>query len=215
TERNEMFARGKNEVGFVVSGLNHLAHLGAAAIEEGKTNRQIKTAIVNDCGEDYLNQPVTENTLKDMAIVFKEIYDSGAKDYAFATEENLFGKLELNGGQLSSDGQNANGVTNMFTGKVLFSPNLLGTKTMLNFAATWYHESIHSFHAVSGFFINTMKSFKNSGLSYDDAVQSAINVSETIAHLQTQNYGLGIVFPTPVSTIRSYGTSYVNFLNLK
>lgn len=64
-----------------------MAHLGAAAIEEGKENRQIKERLTESCGEDYINQPITEKTLEDLA--------SGAKDYAFATKANLHDNLEI------------------------------------------------------------------------------------------------------------------------
>ncbi|MGA9211713.1 RHS repeat-associated core domain-containing protein [Kaistella sp.] len=201
--------------GLITSGLNHVAHMGAAAIEEGKANRQIKTALTTDCGDDYLNQPITEATLQDLASVFADLYGVSSKEYAFANKDNIYDKLEIDNGQLYDDGQSVNGVTHMFNGKVLFSPHFLGTKDILKFAGTWYHETIHSIHAVNGFFINTLKQFMKNGYGYDDAVRSATNVSETIAHLQTRNYGIGLSFGTSYSTIRKYGASYIEFLSFK
>lgn len=63
--------------------------------------------------------------------------------------------------------------------------------------------------------MNTVKLFMTNGNDYNTSVRKAIDVSETIAHLQTQNFGLDIPFRTPNNLIRKYSISYIEFLNLK
>ncbi|MFC4686123.1 hypothetical protein ACFO4P_04145 [Epilithonimonas pallida] len=143
------------------------------------------------------------------------MYNAGSKDYAFANSSNISGDTEINDGKLFSGGWSASGITDMDTGKVLFDPSYLGTKQMIKFAGTWYHETIHSIHVISGFYKQTVLKFAKNGYDYDTARFKARYVSETIAHLQTRNYGLGLTFGTLNSTIRNYGASYIEFLSLK
>ena len=201
--------------GLITSGLNHLAHFGATAIEIGKIKGQIRDRIIEECGEDYLNQPITEQTLLDFASIFSEMFGGSAKDYQFANESNVWANLSIEDGKLYDGVSKVKGVTNMFKGNVLFSPDFIGSKGVLAFAGTWYHETIHSIHAVSGFFTKTLNQFMNNGYDYNSAVRSAINVSETIAHFQTRTFGIGITFDTPDYKLRNYGQSYIEFLNLK
>ena len=197
--------------GIITSGLNHVAHIGATAIGRVKLRNQIKERIIEKCGEDYLNQPVTVGTLQDLAEIFPEMFGESAKNYDFANQSNIWGGLEIEDGNLYSDGREVSGVANMFSGNVLFSPNFLGTKDILKFTGTWYHETIHSIHAVNGFFTNTFKQFMKNGYGYNDAVRSATYVSETIAHLQTRNYGIGLSFGTRLPPTAQNLTTISNF----
>ncbi|MDN3691050.1 hypothetical protein QWZ06_01580 [Chryseobacterium tructae] len=184
-------------------------------IENGKINGQIRRRIVDKYGEEYLNKPISEMTLQELAEVFPEMYNKSAKDYSFANSGNIYDTLELEYGVLYHDGREVNGITDSFSGKVLLSPAFLRGKNVISVAATWYHETIHSIHAVSGLFMNTVKLFMTNGNDYNTSVRKAIDVSETIAHLQTQNFGLDIPFRTPNNLIRKYSISYIEFLNLK
>ena len=201
--------------GIITSGLNHVAHLTAAGIQEGQNRKQILARIAEKYGEAYLNQPITENTLQELATVFSEMYNASGKNYAFANKSNLDDNMELEYGELIHNGRVVNGITDMVTGKILFAPKFLGTKSLSTFAGTWYHETIHSIHAVSGFFKETWTKFMKNGYEYEAAMSMASDVSETIAHFQTRTYGIGLTFDSPARTIRTYGQSYLKFLNLK
>lgn len=201
--------------GLITAGLNHVAHSVTNAIENSQFKRQIKDRIAENCGEDYLDQPVTENILQDLAAVFPEIFEASAKDYAIANKDNLFSKMVLTGDALFHGGNLVNGVTNMDNSKVLISPHLL-RKDVLSFAVTWYHESIHSIHVVSGFYMKTYQSFINNGYSINDALRAAADVSEILAHFRTRVYSIGFPFEkSQDSIIRGYSSGYLNYLNLK
>lgn len=201
--------------GIITSGLNHVAHITTTEIQ---ARTQIINRITAKYGDKYMDIAITEKTLKELAEVFPEMYNESGKSYAFANETNIkdgFDAVDIEYGNLYHSGRAVNGVTNMTTGKILFSPHFLGTKSMLTFAGTWYHETIHSIHAVSGFYKATWTKFMKNGYDYETSIGMAGDISETIAHFQTRAYGIGLNFSTPNSTLRRYGTGYLEFLNLK
>lgn len=142
------------KIGAIVTLFNHITH----RIE---TNNKIRNRInkyYND--KSVADSPVREGFLNDLSKIFPEIYELSAKNFAIANEQNLSQYNEstgddyvLQGNKLLSDGgtgEAVNGITSMADGRVLISPYRM--RTALGFAATWYHEGIHSLHFATGMF---------------------------------------------------------------
>lgn len=202
--------------GIITSGLNHLGHLATEGIQEGKLRNQIKERLIEKCGKSYLDQPVTEGTLIDLAEIFPELYSLTAQDFNIADASNIKpfegeGYRLFKNGQIWKNGTELiNGITDLFgSGKVLISPARMKAG-ILKFASTWYHEGIHSKHAVSGFIMNVYSSFVNAG--YENAGRLATDVSEYLAH-SLVSFFTGT--PMSVSASESYYSGFNTWLNLK
>lgn len=169
--------------GLITAGLNHVAHLVSANIEE---RNMLKKRIVEKKGQEYLNKPVTDDILVDMSEIFSEEYAQSSKNYEIANEDNIKafdGYTIKPSGRIKSEEGYVNGVTDVFSGRVIIS-SYMKTQGVLEFAKTWYHETIHSIHAVNGFTKALYFYYVNTGFG-DKAMKMAQNVTEFFAHLQS------------------------------
>lgn len=150
-----------------------------------------------------------------MAEIFPELYSLTSKDFSIANSENIknFQKdgysLDVGGEIVNKQGRIMGGVTDIFgSGKVIISL-AKAREGILSFASTWYHEGIHSMHAMSGFAMKVYADFTNLGFKNVDRM--AIDVSEVIAHLTVTNMGGS---PTLKSTMNMYISSFNVWLKL-
>lgn len=156
--------------------------------------------------------PVKEGFLNDLSKIFPEIYELTAKNFVIANEQNLSqfnestgGDYVLQGNKLVTKGgagDSVNGTTSMGDGSVLISPHRM--RTALGFAATWYHEGIHSIQAVTGM-------FKAWQLKYGEA--EAKRIMEFYAHSMTDGMsGVSMKFSAAFSSIY-YPSMYIQSLS--
>ncbi|SDF50744.1 RHS repeat-associated core domain-containing protein [Epilithonimonas hungarica] len=143
--------------GLITSGLNHVAHLGVAAIEKDKMQKFLEKNGIDP------NAPATEETLIKLKEIFKSQYwDESVKWTEFANDQTMaewsrdYLKVGYNEkGNLSTinkDGvflDDADGITSPTSGKVLLSCGLL-RYTNWKLALTFVHEQVHSMDFVSG-----------------------------------------------------------------
>lgn len=138
--------------GLITSGLNHLAHMGASAIEYKNKLQQY----LSDNDIDASAKPTKEILIKYKEI-FKEYWSGSAKWAEFADDDSIADwedstnrvTLDKDGAFLTEKGR-ALGLTNDLSGRVLLSKVLL-EKTNYAVAKTFIHEQIHSMDIISGF----------------------------------------------------------------
>lgn len=130
----------------MLAGLNHVAHLGAAAIEY----KDKLTQFLKDSEVDPSAKP-TQAILNKYKEIFKVYWDGSAQWAEFANDETIAqweqgdaAKLSVNsnGALKVSSGGNAWGVTNSL-GKVILATGLL-SRTNYKLASVFIHEMRHS-----------------------------------------------------------------------
>ncbi|MBE4950111.1 hypothetical protein [Chryseobacterium culicis] len=191
--------------GLIVTAFNFLAH----KIESDNKIRNRINKYYND--KSVADASVKESFLNDLAEIFPEIYELSAKNFAIANEGNLKQFNESTGedyvlkdNKIVSDGgngENVNGITSMKDGRVLISPYRM--RTALGFAATWYHEGIHSFHLVTGMF----KAWK---IRY--GAKEALAITEFYAHSMVDRMS-GISVKSSLAFSRYYPSAYIQSLS--
>jgi RHS repeat-associated protein len=192
-------------IGGVVAGLNHYLH---QIVNNNKIRGRIDKYYSDKAVAD---SPVKEGFLHDLQKIFPEIYELSAKNFAIADGANLKQFNEstgnnyvLEGNKLvdGDNGETVNGVTSMGDGRVLISPYRM--RTALGFAATWYHEGIHSIHFTTGIF----KAWKT---RYGAA--EASRISEFYAHGMTDAMsGVSMKFSAAFSN-RYYPSIYIQSMS--
>lgn len=192
-------------VGGIVAGLNDAMH---KVVSKNEIKSRINKYYNDNTAAD---SRVKESFLNDLTKIFPEIYEPSAKNFAIANEQNLnqFNQINdsdyvLQGNKLVSDGgvgDPVNGVTSMDNGNVLISPHRM--RTALGFAATWYHEGIHSIHVITGM-------FKSWQLKYGQS--EARRITEFYAHSMTDGIsGVSMKFSAAFSN-RYYPSMYIQSL---
>jgi hypothetical protein len=193
-------------IGGIVAGFNHVMH-------RMDTSNKIRSRINKYYNDNSVaDAPVKEGFLNDLSKIFPEIYELSAKNFAIANEQNLSQYNEstgadyvLQGNKLLSDGgagEAVNGITSMADGRVLISPYRM--RTALGFAATWYHEGIHSLHFATGM-------FKAWNARYGAA--EASRITEFYAHSMTDGMsGVSMKFSAAFSS-RYYPSMYIQSLS--
>ncbi|MEN4759346.1 hypothetical protein ABEG63_03320 [Chryseobacterium sp. C39-AII1] len=180
--------------GLVVTAFNFLAHrIDITNKIRTRINKYYNNTSVADAS-------VKEIFLNDLSQIFPEIYNVSAKNFAIANEQNLTdfnnntgtdyvlkdNKLLSNGGT----GDPVNGGTSMGDGIVLISPHRM--RTALGFAATWYHEGIHSIHTVTGMYQAWKAKY---------GVAEATRITEFYAHSMTDGIsGVNMKFSAAFSS---------------
>lgn len=143
--------------GLISSGLNHMAHLGAAAIEENTAKNKLEKKLVDSGIND--NCSITE-ALALLKIVFKDMWDLGSGWAKFADEADAISEWESNDSQKISitkfnnlkagSGKPALGLTNG-KGQMLYVASLYA-QSVSNFTEVFLHELVHSIDYMSGFY---------------------------------------------------------------
>ena len=115
TERNEMFARGKNEVGFVVAGLNHVAHQMSTGFdndEESLAKRSLTPEERQKIGEnypDYQNYPDAHSVYKEVGGPLYQEYLKNPDKYINTCAIRLSVAFEKSGIDIGGDYTGAKG----------------------------------------------------------------------------------------------------------
>ncbi len=103
---------------------------------------------------------------------------------------------------ISDDEESVNGVTSVGDGRVLISPHRM--RTALGFAATYYHEGIHSLHAATGVFKAWASRYGSS---------EATRITEFYAHSMTDGLsGVSMKFSAAFSS-KYYASMYIQSLS--
>ncbi|NML72095.1 hypothetical protein HHL23_20210 [Chryseobacterium sp. RP-3-3] len=162
--------------GLITSGLNHVVHMGFAAIEAIIVKDKIQQILEkNNIDPRGLS---TQQILTKYKEIFKEYWDKSAQWAEFADAKTIAqwegneykGYLSLNNGMIQTIGGNKDyGITNPINGKVLLSTG----RNNYSLASTFIHEMVHSIDFVSG-----LQSFMNNFQFGHDYIESRAYMEE-------------------------------------